>query len=149
METKPKVGVVGFLFTPDLTEVVLIKKLKGYDWMIGKYNGVGGKLEPEDHGPYDAMVREFKEETGCNVEGWMELVIRTYVPDFTLHVFYGVATKEEAPVSKQKGEIETPEWLKLIEVEDYDLDKFVDGTYHFMRKSIQQLREQALNRQAP
>ncbi len=54
--------VVGFLFNKTLTEVVLIHKTKPA-WQNGFLNGVGGKVEPGEFA-YDAMAREFVEETG-------------------------------------------------------------------------------------
>jgi 8-oxo-dGTP diphosphatase len=56
--------VVGFAFNEDGTSVVLIKKNKPA-WQAGKFNGVGGKIE-EGETPAEAMVREFKEETGVD-----------------------------------------------------------------------------------
>lgn len=57
--------VVGFLFNHDLSQVALIRKIKP-QWQAGKLNGVGGKIEPGET-PLEAMVREFKEETGAYV----------------------------------------------------------------------------------
>lgn len=57
--------VVGFLFSADRRHVALIRKNKPA-WQAGKLNGVGGKIEPGE-APYDAMVREFAEETGITV----------------------------------------------------------------------------------
>ena len=55
--------VVGFMFSSDRTCVALIRKQKP-TWQYGKLNGIGGKVEPmEEIKP--AMVREFREETGC------------------------------------------------------------------------------------
>lgn len=59
--------VAGFLFSPDLKRVALIRKNKP-EWQKGKLNGIGGKVEIET--PYDAMVREFQEETGAATCGW-------------------------------------------------------------------------------
>lgn len=42
--------------------VALVLKAKP-DWQKGKYNGVGGSVEPGET-PHEAMVREFREETG-------------------------------------------------------------------------------------
>lgn len=56
---------LGFLFSEDLSRVVLIRKVKP-DWQSGKLNGVGGKIEPHElgaRGHRDAMCREFQEET--------------------------------------------------------------------------------------
>jgi 8-oxo-dGTP diphosphatase len=60
--------VVGFMFNEKLTRVALIKKLKPA-WQKGKLNGIGGKLNGSES-PLDAMVREFKEETGMDTFIW-------------------------------------------------------------------------------
>lgn len=52
---------MGFAFDSDL-RVALVKKDRPA-WMAGKWNGVGGKVEPGE-APIEAMVREFEEETG-------------------------------------------------------------------------------------
>ncbi len=55
--------VCGFMFNDEGEMVVLIEKKKGPEILIGRLNGVGGKIE---EGEYieKAMVREFYEETG-------------------------------------------------------------------------------------
>lgn len=65
---KPKQYVVGFLFDQMITRVVLIMKLRP-DWQMGKWNGVGGKIE-KDEKPLAAITREFQEETGMFVPDW-------------------------------------------------------------------------------
>ena len=58
--------VMGFLFSLDGTRVALIEKNRP-SWMAGKLNGIGGKVDPgEDF--YNAMRREFLEETGVEIE---------------------------------------------------------------------------------
>lgn len=54
--------VLGFMFSEDLKKVVLILKRKP-EWQAGKLNGVGGKIEVDEF-PIDALLREFREETG-------------------------------------------------------------------------------------
>ena len=64
--------VVGFMFdSNDCEHVALIRKLKPL-WQKGKLNGIGGKLETGEF-IYDAMVREFEEETGhkTRTEDWV------------------------------------------------------------------------------
>jgi len=63
--------VLGFAFTKDKSEIILIEKQKP-DWQKGKLNGVGGKVEISDTDAKCAMVREFAEETGVNTlhEKW-------------------------------------------------------------------------------
>lgn len=65
--------VLGFAFSKDRQYLVLIKKDRP-EWQAGKLNGIGGKLEPRkdnkefNEDPIDAMIREFKEETGVSTE---------------------------------------------------------------------------------
>ncbi len=55
-------GLRRFLFSEDRRRVVLINK-KRPEWQAGLQNGIGGKvLEGEIY--LQAMIREFKEETG-------------------------------------------------------------------------------------
>lgn len=63
--------VLGFMFSHDLSRVVLIRKARPL-WQAGKLNGVGGHIE-EGEQPVDAMVREYLEETGVTTipEEWI------------------------------------------------------------------------------
>ena len=58
--------VAGFMFDHAYRQVLLIKKLKP-SWQKNRYNGIGGKVEPQEL-PISAMVREFSEETGVNTQ---------------------------------------------------------------------------------
>jgi 8-oxo-dGTP diphosphatase len=60
--------VVGFCFNVEETVVVLIEKNRPA-WQKDRLNGVGGKVEPGET-PYEAMKREFREETGVELDGW-------------------------------------------------------------------------------
>lgn len=69
--------VCGFMMSWDMQEFLLIRKTHP-EWMIGKWNGIGGKIEPKHQvtsgaeggdywlmeTPQEAMIREFYEETG-------------------------------------------------------------------------------------
>lgn len=59
--------VVGFAFSSNCEKVVLIQKNRP-KWQAGKLNGVGGHVE-EGEGSVDAMVREYREETGVSSAG--------------------------------------------------------------------------------
>jgi len=65
----------GFLFSPDRSRVVLIRKNRPA-WQVGKLNGVGGKIEPGEN-PLDAMRREFREEAGVDVPDWEQVLTLT------------------------------------------------------------------------
>lgn len=56
------------MFSGERSRVALIKKLKPA-WQKGKLNGIGGKLR-HNEAPLDAMVREFREETGADSFLW-------------------------------------------------------------------------------
>lgn len=81
---------LGFLFdTLSLSHgsVVLIEKKKP-KFQRGKLNGVGGKVEPgETH--FDAMIREFKEETGVHFIEWHRVCMMTFGKTAIVHVFSG------------------------------------------------------------
>lgn len=57
-----KLYTLGFAFSPTLADVLLVRKTRP-DWQFGKYNGIGGHMEPGEPA-LGCMVREFKEETG-------------------------------------------------------------------------------------
>jgi 8-oxo-dGTP diphosphatase len=94
--------VVGFLFDPASQQVVVIQKVSP-KWQAGKFNGVGGKIE-DGETPYEAMVREFAEETGVQHNGWEQYAILRGI-DWVVHVFRSwgdvsqVATLTVEPVS--------------------------------------------------
>jgi 8-oxo-dGTP diphosphatase len=64
--------VVGLLFDNNRNYVVLIRKTHP-EWQNGNLNGPGGHIE-EMETPEEAMMREFKEETGLEVALWDEVV---------------------------------------------------------------------------
>lgn len=78
--------VVGFAFTQDLSEVILIKKNRP-SWQVGLYNGIGGHIEPGEY-CIEAMLREFKEETSVATDArdWSH-VGALYFPAATLDIF--------------------------------------------------------------
>lgn len=100
--------VCGFYFAND--EVLLINKLKP-DWQKGKLNGVGGKVE-KDESSIDAMIREFKEETGgvTNQSRW-KLFVRFWYQGGCVSFFFMNGLKFEFVVEK-----EMPQWVKINEL---------------------------------
>jgi 8-oxo-dGTP diphosphatase len=71
----------GLAFNKDLTQVLLIYKNKGPKCNVGRWNGIGGKIElGESH--RGCMVREFKEECGIEttVIDWHTFHIERYGP---------------------------------------------------------------------
>jgi len=60
--------VVGFLFDLDYNRVVLIRKLRP-EFLKGKLNGVGGKVDPGETG-LQSVRREFHEEANLDIPHW-------------------------------------------------------------------------------
>jgi 8-oxo-dGTP diphosphatase len=83
--------VVGFLFDQTLENVVLIRKAKPA-WQKGKWNGVGGKIEPHETAA-DAMSREFEEEAGIKINPklWMKYC-RLFNADWEIYFFVYIAS---------------------------------------------------------
>lgn len=69
----PIVGTLGYILSPDRTDVLLVHRIaREKDDHYGKYNGVGGKMEPNED-VVTCMKREVFEETGLTVT---ELALR-------------------------------------------------------------------------
>lgn len=79
--------VVGIAYD-EHKNVVLIRKTHP-EWQAGKLNGVGGKVEPGET-PFDAMVREFEEETGGYEQEFQLFLIIDYPETETRLYFYKV-----------------------------------------------------------
>ena len=101
--------VLAFMFSPDLRQVALIRKLKP-EWQAGKLNGIGGKIEA-DESHYDACVREFREEAGLHTskDSWnrfLELGGRGHGELFTVDCFCGKGDLNQlVSVEKERVEI--------------------------------------------
>ncbi len=75
--------VVGFVFDT-FGRTALIQKNRP-EWQAGRLNGIGGHVE-EDEGIWDAMEREFFEETGVRLKDW-ELFAYMYFPGARIDFF--------------------------------------------------------------
>ncbi len=61
---KPIIGTLGYVLSPDSSHVLLLRRnARQDDQHFGKYNGLGGKMQP-DEDVHTCMVREIEEEAG-------------------------------------------------------------------------------------
>jgi 8-oxo-dGTP diphosphatase len=68
MPYTPILATLGYVFSPDGTKVLLVHRIRRPgDHQFGKYNGLGGKLQP-DEDVVACMRREVREEAGIECE---------------------------------------------------------------------------------
>ena len=84
MPYTPILATLGYVISPDGTETLLIhRNTRADDHHLGKYNGLGGKLEP-DEDIVAGMKREIREEAGLECEA-VELSGTISWPGFGKH----------------------------------------------------------------
>lgn len=84
MAYTPILATLGYIMSPDGTETLLIhRNTRADDHHLGKYNGLGGKLEPGED-IVAGLKREIREEAGLECE---EIVLRGTIswPGFGQH----------------------------------------------------------------
>lgn len=91
-------------------EVVLVRKNKP-KWQAGRLNGIGGAIEGGES-PYQAMVREWHEETGHNEVGWSHFATLAF-PGGRVHFFS--ASVDRMPAFPAKNDIG-----EAIEIHNYE-----------------------------
>lgn len=69
--------VLGFMLSKEKQHIMLIKKNRP-EWQAGRFNGIGGKVEPRESF-IQAMERECAEETGIVNHNWVEFATVTGV----------------------------------------------------------------------
>lgn len=110
--------VVGFAFSRDKKDIVLIEKQKP-EWQKGLFNGIGGKIKIKDVHAGAAMVREFKEETGVEISVPWEHFCTLSGREYTLYCFkaftndiYQCKTIEAEKI--QRMALDTALWFKPL-----------------------------------
>lgn len=106
--------VVGLAFTPDRKKVALVHKTKGPPAVIGRWNGVGGKIE-EGELAVTAMRREFREETGVDIPevSWL-LVAHVKNPEYVLFFYEYEGVEVEAVQTMEEERIELFDSVDLL-----------------------------------
>lgn len=62
----PIIGTLGYIVSADRQKVLLVHRSREGDHQAGKWNGLGGKLEPNED-IYTCLCRELDEEAGIQV----------------------------------------------------------------------------------
>lgn len=73
MPYMPIIGTLGYVLSPDRSNVLLVHRTgRENDYFLGKYSGLGGKMEPNED-IATCMRREIREEAGIEC---IEMVLR-------------------------------------------------------------------------
>ncbi len=108
--------VVGFLFDPTQTVVVLIEKNRP-EWQKGRLNGPGGHVEPGETSS-QAMAREFEEEVGLGNIEWTKFAV-LHGEGWIVHFFTALDGRAITPTSN------TDERVEAVLVDDIATSKKV------------------------
>ncbi len=113
--------VLGFLFDINDDTVLLVRKNRP-SWQNGLLNGIGGKIEPGET-PLEAMVREFKEETGLGGYEWDNFLTMKFSGEEKSKMYCFKATTSN--VKDCKSENDVGEFIFSVPVKDiyYRADK--------------------------
>jgi 8-oxo-dGTP diphosphatase len=132
MPYTPILATLGYVLSPDGRRVLMIhRNAREGDQHLGKYNGLGGKLEP-DEDIVAGMRREIREEAGIDCE---ELNLRgtvswpgfgKYGEDWFGFVFLITRYRGEPLTSNPEG---TLEWIDVEEILELPL---WEGDRHFL-----------------
>jgi 8-oxo-dGTP diphosphatase len=128
----PIVATLGYVLSPDRSKVLLVhRNARQDDEHLGKYNGLGGKMEP-DEDIVECMRREIREEAEIDC---VELSLRGSInwPGFGKHgedwlgfVFLITRFEGTPPARNAEGELE---WVPLDQL--YELPMW-EGDRHFL-----------------
>lgn len=94
--------VLGFLFARGGKIVLLIKKARGPANVIGRLNGIGGKIQLGET-PAQAMRREAGEEAGIDVQ-WTRYGAMGSLDRWVCDLFYAVSDGRTTPVTMDETE---------------------------------------------
>ena len=123
--------VVGLIFD-NKNRVLLINKERP-EYLKGKLNGVGGKVE-DGESDLNAIIRETKEETNLDIKDWV-LYSQANLKDFKISFFYTTLDSEEI----EKYESLTDEILEL-----HDINNLPDNVLQDIKSSIKYITNMIL-----
>lgn len=110
--------VLGIVFVGD-DKILLQLKNRGNKYIIGKYNGLGGKQEMHET-PYESMNREFVEETGWKGSlDWYHMATLRY-QNAILEVLYTTIYDPEFLTFEFTSDDENMEELHFFDLKDLD-----------------------------
>lgn len=130
MPYTPIIGTLGYILSPDRQRVLMVhRNARKDDEHLGKYNGLGGKLEA-DEDVMAGMVREIREEAGIECTA-LELRGTVSWPGFGKHgedwlgfVFLITAFEGEPYAENPEGPLEWVPLERLHELPMWEGDRY-------------------------
>lgn len=126
----PIVATLGYILSPDRKKTLMVHRNKRpEDQHLGKYNGLGGKMEPNED-IFQCLVREIKEEAGITC---VETVLRGTINwtgfgpngENWLGFIYRIDRFEGVPkASNEEGELDWVDVDRLLELPMWEGDKY-------------------------
>lgn len=113
--------VLGFLFSKDVSQVVMIQK-NHPDFMAGKLNGLGGLIQ-EGETALEAMIREFKEESGLSITDWV--MFKTITGENPAGEGYAIFCYQASSEDYHKAKTNSDELVWLVPTTNLDQQKLV------------------------
>ena len=125
----PIVATLGYVLSPDRSRVLLVhRNARPGDQHLGKYNGLGGKME-RDEDVATCMRRELREEAGIEAKT-MQLRGTISWPgfgkdgeDWLGFLFLITAFEGEPPAQNPEGTLEWIEVERILELPLWDGDR--------------------------
>lgn len=127
--------VLGFIFEAGSENILLIKKNRPSE-QAGKYNGIGGKIEPGETSE-QAIVREVEEETGLNISEKEWLPVTKFGNEyFTIHIFTACIKDLSLAYSRTDEQVSIHNFNDILES-----NNCVENTKEFLLLSRKSLYE--------
>src|SRR3546814_15309738 len=121
MPYTPIVATLGYVLSPDGRQVLMLhRNARADDHHLGKYNGLGGKIEP-DEDVLAGMRREIAEEAGIectalSLRGTISWAGFAKQGEAWLGIVFAVTAFTAAPVPRHPAA--TPEWPAIDPLHD-------------------------------
>ncbi len=123
----PELTTLGYVVSPDRSRVLLVHRIhRSDDEQLGKYNGLGGKVEPGEN-VVAAMRREIAEEAGITVTE-MELRGTVSWPGFNGRDVFGfvfliTGFTGEPELSNEEGTLAWHDVATMMQLPMWDGDR--------------------------
>lgn len=105
----PTLYTAGLLFSFDHSAVALVTKARP-TWQAGKLNAIGGHAENGET-PIDTQIREFREETGCEILAWKPVCRMALQEQWEVNFF---AAFGDYPIRQMTDELVA--WYRVADV---------------------------------